>query len=230
MTNHLSAFGAWDVVGLAAFVIASVGYHLAYVLYTHRKPLRTTRGKLHLYKRTWVKRVLDKGDQMLAVQSFRNLLTATSFLASSSLLVLAVTLNLLINPPSQLEHLPDPRLLPTKLVLIVTVLAFSFFSFLLAIRYLNQVTILVGADPDLLDHAEDVDHITFLTILVNRAGTRYTYGQRGFYLLLPLIAWILWPPGLFLGSLALLLFLAIVLDFQRWRPPKAMRKQVEEVV
>ncbi len=230
MTNHLSAFGAWDVVGLAAFALASLGYHVAYMLYTRRQPLRTTRGKLHLYKRTWVKRVLDEGDQMLAVQSFRNLLTATSFLASSSLLVLAVTLNLLINPPSPLGHLPDPALLPTKLVLMVAVLSFSFFSFLLAIRYLNHVTVLIGADPDLLDHAEDVDHVTYLTNLLNRAGTRYTYGQRGFYLLLPLVAWILWPPGLLIGSLALLLFLAIVLDLQRWRPPKALRKQVEEVV
>lgn len=211
---------ALDYVALALFAACTVGYHSFYAWWATQHPLETVKGKTSLYRRTWVKRILDRDEQMLAVQSLRNLLMTSSFMASSALLVIAVVLNYLLG--QQAGGTGDPTL-GFKLLILVVVYGYAFFSFLLSTRYLNHFTILVGADRDLIGSVEPVDAVTFLTNILNRAGNRFTMGQRAFYFSLPVVAWIV-DTRAFLGLTVLtFVYLAVFLDFKRWKPPFPLR-------
>jgi uncharacterized membrane protein len=211
---------ALDGAGLLLFALCTVVYHSFYAVWTLRHPLETVKGKTHLYRRTWVKRILDRDEQMLAVQSVRNLLMTSSFMASSALLVIAVILNFLLGQRSA----PDPNpALVFKLLLLVAVYGYAFFSFLLSTRYLNHFTILIGADRDLIGSVEPVDAVSFLTNILNRAGNRFTMGQRAFYFSLPIVAWVVDPIAFLVFTIAIFVFLAAFLDFKKWRPPFPLR-------
>ncbi len=226
-------FGPWDIAGIILFLLFSGGYHMAYHMYSHYHPLATVKGKIHLYRRTWVKRLLDRRDFIMGVQAIRNLIMTANLMATSAILVIGVILNILVsgnlNESFHPTGQPDP-LIFWKLVALLFVFAFSFFSFLISVRYLNQLTILIGADMDLVEHVEGVDGITYLTMMLNRATNRYTYGQRGYYFAIAIVAWIFSDVAFVLATLFIGIFLVGVLDFQQWRPPRALRKQAEDLV
>ncbi len=235
-TEFTSTPVAWgltpvDLAGIAVFFAFTFGYHAAYYVYAQRHPLSTVKGKIHLYRRTWIKRILDRGDYVLAIQALRNLIMASSFMASSSLLVIGIILNFTISGTyaSVLVGGEKQALVEAKLYFLTAIFGFSFWQFLLNIRLLSQLTLLIGSDPDLIDHVEGVDAITYYSTLLNRATNRFTYGQRGFYFSLCVIAWI-FSSWLFVALTFLIgLFLVGVLDFQRWTPPKALRREAEDL-
>ena len=120
-------------------------------------------------------------------------------------------------------------LVESKLYFLVAIFGFSFWQFLLNIRLVSQLTILIGSDPDLIDHVEGVDAVTYFSTILNRATNRFTYGQRGFYFSLCVIAWLFSSWAFVLLTLAIGLFLVGLLDFQQWKPPKALRREAEEI-
>lgn len=214
-----------DYAGMVAFLVCTIVYHGFYSYWTTRHPLETVKGKIALYRRTWVKRILDREEQMLAVQSLRNLLMTSSFMASSALLVVAVVLNYLLGVGGAA---PGDDSLKFKLLLLVVIYGYAFFSFLLSVRYLNHFTILVGADKDLIGSIEPVDAVTFLSNILNRAGNRFTMGQRAFYFSLPAVAWVA-DSRAFLGlTLIVFVYLALFLDFKKWKPPFPLRARTSE--
>ena len=223
-------FTIWDYAGMAVFVLCTAVYHSFYAFWTGQHPLETVKGKIALYRRTWVKRILDRDEQMLAVQSLRNLLMTSSFMASSALLVIAVVLNYLlgIGPSGTATTAPGDDLLKFKLLLLVVVYGYAFFSFLLSTRYLNHFTILVGADRDLIGSVEPVDAVTFLTNILNRAGNRFTMGQRAFYFSLPAVAWVVDARAFLALTLLVFVYLALFLDFKKWKPPFPLRAKTPE--
>lgn len=229
----LPPLSVWDVIGLILLLSFSFGYHIAYHMYSHYHPLATVKGKIHLYRRTWVKRILDRRDYIVGVQAIRNLIMTANLMATSAILVIGVILNIIVTGDlNQTFHPtgePDPIIF-WKFVALTVTFAFSFFSFLISVRYLNQLTILIAADTDLIEHVEGVDGITYLTMMLNRATNRYTYGQRGYYFAIAVVAWIFSDVAFVLATLFIGIFLVGVLDFQQWRPPKALRKEAKDLV
>jgi len=216
---------AWDLLGITLFILFTVVYHTAYYVYAQRYPLATVKGKIHLYRRTWIKRIIDKGDYILAVQAFRNLITSSSFMASSSLLVIGIVLNTMIRGDiAATLNIENTEHLQLKLGILLILYAFAFMNFLFNIRFLNQLTILIGSDPDLIDHIEGMEAVEYFTAMLNSATNRYTYGQRGFYFSLAIIAWIFSSIAFVIVTLIIGIFLVGLLDFQRWRPPRALRR------
>jgi len=218
---------AWDIAGIILFLFFTIVYHAGYYVYAQRYPLATVKGKVHLYRRTWIKRIIDRNDYILGVQAFRNLITSSSFMASSSLLVMGIVLNSMLRSPEEIAatlHVEDAGDLQLKLGILIAVYAFSFMNFLFNIRFLNQLTVLMGADPDLIDHVEGVDAVEYFTAMLNSATNRYTFGQRGFYFSLAIIAWIFSSIAFVIVTAAIGIFLIAFMDFQRWLPPKALRR------
>lgn len=220
-----------DLLAILAFLFFTVGYHGAYYLYAQRHPLSTVKGKVHLYRRTWMKRILDRGDYILAVQALRNLNMAASFMASSSLLVIGILLNFTLSGTYEAVLIGDHEkaLVEFKLYVLVGIFGFSFWQFLLELRLLSQLTILIGSDPDLIEHVEGVDAVSYFSTILNRAANRFTYGQRGFYFSLAIVGWI-YSSWLFLILTVVIgVFLVGALDFQQWRPPKALQREAEDM-
>lgn len=146
----------------------------------------------------------DKKD-ILAVQTLRNWTMASTFLASTAIIIglgifnLALTadkqgeLSLLVGPLS-IDH---PTLWTAKLVILGIDFLFAFFNFTLAVRYYNHTGFMINIPID------DVSVDGVIKIL-DRGGTHYTLGMRGYYLAIPLALWLFGPLWLLSGTLLLI--------------------------
>jgi uncharacterized membrane protein len=190
----------------ASFLILLI-YHIFLAYKVHRTPLTTSIGITNHLRRRWVETVMLEKRDILAVQTLRNWIMASSFLASTSILITLGTLNIAIQPEriSRISH--SLNLLGTrsealwlfKLLLLVIDFFFSFFNFTLAIRYFNHVNFGINV-PEETDSLANHD---FMAEVINRGSLHYSLGMRGYYLAIPFALWLFGPTWLLLGTVVL---------------------------
>jgi uncharacterized membrane protein len=191
-----------------AAILLLISYH-AYLFYrTRRDPLSTSLGLAHRTRALWVRSIMKNNKDILAVQTLRNWTMASTFLASTAIIIglgifnLALTadkqgeLSLLIGPLS-IDH---PALWTTKLVLLGIDFLIVFFNFTLAVRYYNHTGFMINLPSEDPSDVSVDDVIEFL----NRGGTHYTLGMRGYYMAIPLALWLFGPTWLLAGTLMLI--------------------------
>lgn len=197
MQAWLSPFhSAWDVAGFVLFLLVFPIYHAVYPWVAHRLPARTARGRIDALRKSWIERLIARGDVVTAAQQTRNLTMVNSILVSSALILLGITTNLLVRLPeieSRLPHPSDwdvhPGALRVKLYLLIVVFATAFSFCMTALRHLGHFVLVIGADPDLVS-SHFGSAVEYFADLINRASHRYTLGVRSFYAAFPVLAWL----------------------------------------
>jgi uncharacterized membrane protein len=198
------------VFGAGAFIVLTT-YHLYWLYQVRRAPLRTYMGVTKHLRRVWVESVINEKRDILSVQSLRNWIMASSFLASTAMLIGLGLLSLLFKP----EHISEipfdltlmfsrmKVLFMVKLMVLMVHFFFAFFSFTLSIRYLNQVSFMINipleCDPMLTPE--------FIAHALDTGMVHYTMGMRAFYLAVVVALWLFGPVWMFLGSLVLVFVL-----------------------
>lgn len=142
---------------------------------------------------------------ILSVQTLRNWIMASSFLASTSMILGLGVLSFVFRP----EHVSEipfdltlilyrmKTLFMVKLLLLMVHFFFAFFSFTLSIRYMNQINFMINVPvecdpmltPELIAHTLDMGMM------------HYTLGMRALYLSVVVTLWLFGPVWMFLGSL-----------------------------
>jgi uncharacterized membrane protein len=203
------------VFGAATFIVLTT-YHILWVYHLRRTPLQTYRGISRYLRRMWVESIMTgKREAILPVQSLRNWVMASSFLASTAIIIGLGLLSLLFRP----EHVVEVpfeftlifsrmrTLFLAKLMLLMLHFFFAFFSFTLSIRYMNQINCMINVPakcdplltPDFIAHTLDMGML------------HYTMGMRAYYLSVVVALWLFGPIWMFLGSL-ILVFVLYKLD------------------
>jgi uncharacterized membrane protein len=206
MTNDLSTvkqiLTSYDAL---AFLVSSV-LILGYYLYLNRRIRKTPESNVHVLntsiRERWVKRVME-GDNMeiLAIQTLRNSVMASNFMASTAILLVIGTINLSDKigtwsvqwqPELLTQHMA--WLWQLKLALLLLDFAIAFYCFSMAIRFFNHVGYMIN-----LREAPAVaqDNFKQTCSYLNRAGSYYALGNRAFFFSLPIMMW-------FLGAIFLL--------------------------
>ncbi len=180
-----------DGAALAVWVAVFPLYHVLYPRIARLLPGRTMAEQVDTLRRSWISRVLAKGDVLEAAQLTRNLNMVNTFLASSALILLGFAANTVVTRADR----PAPD--AARIVLILIVLALAFGYFVNALRHIGHFNLTIGADPVLVDrlYGSAVDHFSDL---LARASRRYTQGIRALYSVFPLFLW-LFDSWLFLG-------------------------------
>ena len=204
----------WLAIGI--FAAATVGYHTLYHLYYRAYPLQTERGKLERYRKDWVANILQSRNSILAVQTIRNTLMATTWLAGSMLLVLAflLTQDVRGEDAEALDKLGivDHGFLSWKLNLLLVLFGFSFLMFLFALRHLVLFNVLIGASPELITQVEGIEAPEYLGQLINRAHARFSFGVRATSFSLPALAWLYSPWAFIVLTIAVWLWIMLIHD------------------
>ncbi|MBI5253376.1 MAG: DUF599 domain-containing protein [Euryarchaeota archaeon] len=173
-----------DFSALAIFFICTIGYHSIYYPYRlSRAPMSTAKGKINLYRRSWVEEIVEKRDVLTAVQQVRNLTMVATMFTSSSLLILGVIANIFMT-----KYSPGRDIFSIKVYLLMTIFGASFLLFLFSLRHLNYFSILIGAKKEVVESTEK-DMVEMLSERLNLAMNRYTLGARCFYYSLAAMAW-----------------------------------------
>jgi uncharacterized membrane protein len=148
---------------------------------------------------------------MLAVQTLSNSKMASSFLASTSILIGLGLLSFLLKP----EHVTEVPLevmtiltriktiFLAKILFLIIHFFFAFFSFTLSIRYLNQVNFMINVPAE----CEPALAPPFISHILDLGMMHYTLGMRAYYLAVVVVLWLFGPQWMFLGSLLLVFFL-----------------------
>lgn len=187
------------------------GYHTHLACKVRRRPLETSIGITNHLRLRWAQTIMQERRDVLAVQTMRNWIMASSFLASTAILISLGILNTAIKTSgfAEISHALNmfgtrsEALWLIKMLLLVIVFFFSFFNFTLAIRYFNHASFGLGI-PDQTDGIANHD---FMTHVINTGSLHYTLGMRGYYLAIPFGLWIFGPIWMLAGTVVLLFVL-----------------------
>jgi uncharacterized membrane protein len=186
---------------------------LAYHLYLYRKirsdSLSTSQGLARRTRALWVHGIMKSGKDILAVQTLRNWTMSATFLASAAILIGLGILNIAVTADKQgalsLQLMSEfgsghPGLWIAKLILLSADFLFAFFNFMLAVRFFNHTGFMINLPTD--DNSEiKVDDVVEI---LDRGGTHYTLGMRGYYIAIPLALWLFGPLWLLAGTVVLI--------------------------
>lgn len=195
--------GPVDGVGFVLFLLIFPIYHAAYPWLMRLFPNRAAKARLDRLRRSWIEGVLEHRDYLVAVQQTRNLTMVNSLLASSCLILMGLSANLLISQRGMARQLLESspwaastEALGGKIFLLIVVFAVAFAYCMTSLRHLGHFNLVLGADPRLLDEMEG-SAVDYFAALINRASNRYTLAVRCLYSASPIFLW-LFDPWFFL--------------------------------
>jgi uncharacterized membrane protein len=207
----MTDIGQWDFYLTAASFLILAIYHAQWIYRIYRKPMTTAVGITNHLRGHWVESVMEERRDILAVQTLRNWTMAASFLASTGILICLGLLSVAASPEKMAEITPslnavvrEHRVLWLfKLMVLIVDFFFIFFSFCLAIRYLNHVNFMINV-PFNLAHKITPEYITSI---LNRGMMHYTMGMRGYYFSVLLFLWLFGAIWMLIGTVVITIVL-----------------------
>jgi uncharacterized membrane protein len=173
--------------------------------------MQTAIGITRRLRNYWVETVMEQKRDILAVQTLRNWVMASSFLASTAILIslgilsyifqnksiseLPFSFNLIVASMGNIDIL--------KILILFMTFAFAFFNFALSIRYYNHVNFMINVPLD----RDEMVTVGYVTNTLNLGMIHYTLGMRAYYLSGPFFLWLFGPVWMFLGSILVLIVL-----------------------
>ncbi|MBI5462787.1 MAG: DUF599 domain-containing protein [Gammaproteobacteria bacterium] len=199
--------------GLSLALIFGYHFYLRYRL--RHDPSYTIQAINNLARETWVENIMiDREKQgVLAVQTLRNSTMATTFLASTAILLNIGVLNLM-QKDDNLSRILNPMhagsdafinsLWVVKLLMLLMVFFWAFFCFSLAVRLYNHVGYLINSSNS---NRQFCPSAAYVARLLNRSGQYYSLGMRAYYMSIPLVFWLFGPLYMLAASMGLVVIL-----------------------
>jgi uncharacterized membrane protein len=145
----MQTLSAETVVALLTFFGCFYGYHAVYFYISRRHTHATRKGRMRQAVAGALMHAIEQDDHLLVVHQLRNIIMSVTFLASASVLLLSFIISFsgVWETIIELPQLPSRGLRPQDYPIwtIIFTLAVSFFSFLVALRYFNLLSVLISA-------------------------------------------------------------------------------------
>lgn len=197
-----------DLVAYGFSLILFGAYHLYLRSRLRRDHAYTIQSVNNHARAAWVENVMgEKGREVLAVQTLRNSTMAATFLASTAILLIMGVLNLMRSgAQDSVLHSLQSGLIggdaveEIKLLVLLSAFFTAFFSFSLAVRLYNHIGYLINSSNSRQQFCPTAGYVSRL---LNRSGSYYSYGMRAYYLSVPLVFGLFSPYFMVLASLVL---------------------------
>jgi len=209
----MKLFSALDLIALAFFIVAWLGYHVALEWTEHGRGGLNSR--MNAYRDIWMTRMLERDVRIVDTQIMASLQNGTAFFASTSLIAIGGALTLMRSTDDILTvaaalafGIETSRALwELKTVGLAVIFAYAFFKFAWSYRLFNYVAILIGAMPPHKDRNKPSarHHATRTGKLCAAAGRHFNRGQRAFFFALGYLGWFISPWLFMLATLAVVI-------------------------
>lgn len=229
MDTIVAAEHIFDAIALI-FVIGLIGSYQVFLwTLARRNPVAVFSNLAAIARVAWVETIMaDKSNALLAVQTLRNTTMAATFFASTSILLTIGVLTLsgqgsasaLKTTWSYLNMTGSlgPELWMVKLLVLLLMLFFAFYSFSNAIRIYNHVGYMINAQGGTEKLPLSPRQIASE---LNRGGRYYSLGTRTYYYLIPFVCWLFGPIYFVVAALILVLVMLPRVDLT----PRQMRTE-----
>lgn len=208
-----------DAFVLSWFVLCWAGYaSFAWHLSGTRPSLMVA---MRIYRREWFKRMLGNENRIGDTAALNSLLSASTFFASTSLLILGGLVAMLGTTERVIDvvsNLPFARhdselIWNIKIMLMIAVFIYAFFKFTWSIRQFNFCAVLIGAAPQSGRPDEHKDFVDTMVSVASFSEESFNHGLRAFYFALAALSWFL-HPWLFVGASALVVYVLYQREFR----------------
>ena len=192
-----------DWLSLAWFALCWIGY-ARYSGFHLRRKQRLQDALLDHIKR-WIRVLYQRDMRMVDTSVIANIERNATFLASSSLLIIAGLVTVIGQTDKAivfLSNLPfvgqvNRQLWELGILLLIVIFAYAFFTFTWCMRQWGFASILVGsapaADADGLEDADRERHGDALARIVWLAVYHFNLGLRSYYFSMALLTWFVHP-------------------------------------
>nr|CAB3480016.1 unnamed protein product [Digitaria exilis] len=226
-----------DYVLVPLGMAVMAGYHAWLLVRVRRQPATTVIGVNAINRRIWVRHVMEEPSgkhAVLAVQTIRNNIMASTLLAST-----AITLSSLIavlmssgggaSSSSSNELLPGEPLvvgatgapaLSAKFFAILVCFLVAFLLNVQSIRYYSHASVLVNVPPAAWGRRRRAGRaaaVGYVTEVLNRGSYFWSLGARAFYFACPVFLWLFGPIPMLVACVAMvcaLYFLDVCKDWE----------------
>lgn len=156
---------------------------------------------LHIYRKKWMLEMLNRQNRIADTALVASLERNVSFLASTSILIIAGLVTIMASIDKvylTLSALPfsndsmTPHQMQLKVMLLLMIYVYAFFTLTWAMRQYGFCAILFGAAPAHdADISEDEKQLYAVSTakIIDRAGHSYNYGLRAYYFSLAVLPW-----------------------------------------
>lgn len=233
----MSEYSLINAVAFIWFCFAWVGYAY-FARYKARQGVNLS-SVLNRQRLNWMEQVTQREHRIMDAALIANLERNTSFLASTSILVLAgllTALGIVGNIDSVLQSFPFYELrenstfwVQVKILMLVIIYVYAFFALTWSMRQYGFASVMIGSAPS----AEEVEQNELLkknymyasAKVIDMAGHAYNYGLRAYYFSLAILPWFV-SPWLFILSSTLVVIVLYGREFHS-RPYHVIREYVD---
>ncbi|KAI5063381.1 hypothetical protein GOP47_0021928 [Adiantum capillus-veneris] len=196
-----------EVVLVPAGVLLLLLYH-ARLLYRLRcSPTATVIGVNQINRQVWVRTMMADGlkNGVLAVQTLRNNIMASTLLATAAILLCSL-LAVLVNSNGSSNSLQQRSMflggnkditLSTKLLCVLICFIVAFLCNVQSVRYYSHVSFLISIPLGAGAPGLTPDYVNKFMV---RGGQFWSIGLRAFYFSIPMFLWLFGPIPMFVSS------------------------------
>ena len=167
---------------------------------------------MDVHRRRWMLATLARENRIADMAAIGNLMNSTSFLATTSILILGGLVAMLGAPDLgqrvvaalPWSAVPSEPVWEMKIGLLLLIFINAFFELTWALRQFNYGSILVGGLPAAPGGGAGQHQAEAAARVLNRAARHFNTGLRSYYFGLAALAWIVHPLALMVASLLVL--------------------------
>lgn len=232
----MSEYSIINLAAIAWFFLAWSGYAW-FAKYKAKRGFNLS-SVLNRQRLNWMEQVLEREHRIMDATLVANLERNTSFLASTSILVLAgllTALGIVGNISAMLQSLPFYEVrensiawLHAKILMLVGIYVYAFFALTWSMRQYGFASVMVGSAPsttEVADQPELKAKYTYASAkVIDMAGHAYNYGLRAYYFSLAVLPWFI-SPWLFMASATMVVIVLYMREFHS-RPFRVIKDYV----
>jgi len=216
MASLISYYWNYIIDGAMFLFCAALlgGYQIRLMRRSRLSPTRTVQGMNALARAAWVEQAMNKGWDVVSVQTLRNATMAATLMASTAIILILGIMNMLANadkigPTLHILNLTgthESSIWIFKLMLILVDFFVAFFAFSLAVRGYNHAGFLVNVPADKDEKSHGITPAK-VAVHLNRAASYYGIGMRTYYFSVPLLLWLFGSVWMIASTFGVLLVL-----------------------
>lgn len=203
-----------DWVALGTFVACFVTYDLTMRLSPQfgRPTLRTA---MHAWRIRWMSSLTERENRIMDAQLLGHIIQSMTFLASTSVLVLAglaAAFGTSQTAASMISDLPftyvmTPNQFAFRLLLPSCLMVYAFFVFTTGLRQFNYACVMVGALPTKFNPDEKTYFVEDAAQVLGLGTNNFNAGVRSFYFALASLSWFFHPVAFIIASISVTILL-----------------------
>jgi uncharacterized membrane protein len=216
-------FDMLDWVAFFWFLCSWIGYTIYAKKRAHERA--SLSALLYEYRIGWMKNTLSHENRVPDYVLIGNLTQMGSFLASTSILVIAGIVTIIYSADSVVDLLADHRFVVTptqeqvqfKLIVLGLIFVFAFFKLTWSMRQHTFCNIMLGSAPYVPPGREltpaELEFAALMGKISDRAGHEFNYGLRSYYFGLAVLTWFI-NPYVFMLTCAVVVFVLYMREFR----------------